>query len=117
VVEPSSANSSWNGGAESNYVYFWAAPDFGMTTVRFEQQRQTLSTLDFYLVSRLDGPGGVTRVLDLVDQAIYGDTYINTEGIVTKKAFYVIFIAYHPLSLFLIKFLLLFRRTNGHILR
>ena len=32
-------------------------------------------------MTRLDGPGGVTRVLDLIDQARYADMYLNNEGI------------------------------------
>jgi hypothetical protein len=105
VVQPSASNSSWYTGELWNGVYFVLAPGFTGNTVRFSQARQAQSTEDFYLVSRLDGPGGVTRILDLVDQAIYADKYINLHGNVTKWA-YAEFLSPHLLQHFyIIKFL------------
>ena len=45
----------------------------------FRHARFTCGFNEMYLVSRLDGPGGVWRAMDLVDQALYAERFLHPE--------------------------------------
>lgn len=45
----------------------------------FDHDRFHVGFSDCYLVTRLDGPGGVWRVMDLVDQALYAERYLQPD--------------------------------------
>jgi uncharacterized protein (TIGR03790 family) len=55
--------------------YLEPNPTFGTDQAHFDHTYNFINT-DMYLVTRLDGPGGVNRVLDLVDEALYAERYL-----------------------------------------
>lgn len=61
-----------------NPTYFERTPTIGTDLGRFNHSYKYANT-DIYLVTRLAGPGGVWRVLDLVDQALYGERYATLQ--------------------------------------
>jgi uncharacterized protein (TIGR03790 family) len=58
-----------------NNPYLEFNPTFGTDHGHFAHTYKFNNT-DMYLVTRLDGPGGVNRVLDLVDEALYAEHYL-----------------------------------------
>ena len=65
-------NISW-----SNQPYMDIAPTFsGGDKPHFDHSLFKFNGTNMYLVSRLDSPRGVNGVMDLVDQALYGDRYV-----------------------------------------
>lgn len=59
--------------------YLDMTPGFGVGKGRFTHADTMYRNNNMYLVGRLDGPGGVWRVLDLVDQALYGERFISQQ--------------------------------------
>jgi uncharacterized protein (TIGR03790 family) len=45
----------------------------------FRHRDNTVGFSDCFLVTRLDGPGGVWRVMDLVDQALYAEAFLQPD--------------------------------------
>jgi uncharacterized protein (TIGR03790 family) len=61
----------------SNQPYMDLAPTFsGGDAPHFDHSIYKFNGTNMYLVSRLDSPRGVNGVMDLVDQALYGERYI-----------------------------------------
>lgn len=67
------SNVAW-----STNPYFDTAPGFDASPGHFDHSLYAFNGTPMYLVSRLDGPGGAPGAMELVDQALYGDTYLTT---------------------------------------
>lgn len=62
----------------SQSSYFEPTPTIGTDIGRFNHSYK-YAGMDIYLVARLSAPGGVWRVLDLIDQALYGERYATLQ--------------------------------------
>jgi len=56
--------------------YFEPNPTFGTDKGRFDHTYKFQSN-DMYLIARIDGPGDVVRMLNMIDQATYGQRYVS----------------------------------------
>lgn len=60
--------------------YFEPTPSIGTDLGRFNHATHKYSNTEMYLIGRLAGPNGVSRVLELVDQALYGERYYSLQS-------------------------------------
>jgi len=59
--------------------YLDPCPGVQGTGRAFRHERFSSGFNDLYLVARLDGPGGVWRAMDLVDQALYAERFLQPD--------------------------------------
>ncbi|MBU0706981.1 Ig-like domain-containing protein [Patescibacteria group bacterium] len=65
---------------KDNNPYFEVSPIFNLPDKgHFNHDDYKYGGQTMYLVSRLDGPNGVTGTLELIDQALYGEQYISAQ--------------------------------------
>jgi len=57
--------------------YLEVAPGFDADNGRFNHTYKFYST-DMYLVTRIDGPGGLRAMMNMIDGTRYGDRYVST---------------------------------------
>ncbi len=73
----------WGSGLTGSYAqnnpYFEISPTFGSDKGHFDHTFKFNNT-NMYLVSRLDGPAGVTTIMDMVDQSLYAERYLVAQS-------------------------------------
>ncbi len=63
---------------KSGNPYFEPNPTFSTDKGHFDHNFKFSGT-NMYLVGRLDGPGGVIRMMNLVDEALYAERYLSAQ--------------------------------------
>jgi uncharacterized protein (TIGR03790 family) len=73
------AINSWSGNIfTTSNPYYEPNPTFSSDKGRFDHTYKAGNN-NMYLVSRIDGPGGVYNMLRMIDNAIYAERYLSTQ--------------------------------------